>query len=537
MKRWQTKEQLKDLLVKLIEIPSVTGSDAEIAMSEYIHLRLADLNYFKTYPHMLELHPTDDGRKLVTALVKKGDAKKTVILLSHFDVVDVEDFGEWKNLAFRPEELTIAFGQEKGKVPDEVQKDIENGNWLFGRGSMDMKAGLTLQMSLIEEACAGRFDGNLLLLSVPDEEANSLGMRTAAGVLLDLAERYHLDYTTLLNAEPSFARYPGDQHKYIYTGSVGKILPGFFCYGQEAHVGEPYSGLNANYMVSEITKLMELNTDFSEMVDDEVTPPPTNLMQKDLKDDYSVQIPNTAVTLFNLLTLEQPLEDINEQLRKVADQATEHIEDHYFEQANKFSQWTDYKPDPMSVRVMTFEELTNEAIALYGRSEIERREAYILANFNELGDRDLSTRLVFDLASLCKHLAPMVVMFYSPPFYPAISSKNVDITQTVLKKVMAYADSENIGLAYQNYFAGLSDLSYAGLPQGTSSLNALFGNMPLYGKRYSLPIDALKALDLPVLNLGPYGKDAHKWTERLDIDYSFETLPPMLKFTVDQLLK
>ena len=49
------------------------------------------------------------------------------------------------------------------------------------------------------------------------------------------------------------------------------------------HVGEPFSGLNANYMASELTRELEFNTDYCEKVGDEVTPPPTVLIQKDFK--------------------------------------------------------------------------------------------------------------------------------------------------------------------------------------------------------------------------------------------------------------
>jgi arginine utilization protein RocB len=51
-------------------------------------------------------------------------------------------------------------------------------------------------------------------------------------------------YTLVLNSEPMFPRYPGDQTNYVYTGSIGKILPGFYCYGKETHVGESLAGLN-----------------------------------------------------------------------------------------------------------------------------------------------------------------------------------------------------------------------------------------------------------------------------------------------------
>lgn len=53
-------------------------------------------------------------------------------------------------------------------------------------------------------------------------------MRAAVPRLLDLAREHDLDYKTVLNSEPMFSRHPGDQKKYIYTGSIGKVLPGFF---------------------------------------------------------------------------------------------------------------------------------------------------------------------------------------------------------------------------------------------------------------------------------------------------------------------
>ena len=53
-------------------------------------------------------------------------------------------------------------------------------------------------------------------------------------------------------------------------------------------------------MASLITAELELNTDLCDIVEGEASPPPTNLLQRDLKEEYSVQIPHRAVTLFNL---------------------------------------------------------------------------------------------------------------------------------------------------------------------------------------------------------------------------------------------
>ena len=123
---------------------------------------------------------------------------------------------------------------------------------------------------------------------MPDEEVNAVGITASIPVLLQMAEEYDLDYKVCQDSELIFSCYPGDENKYIYTGSIGNLLAGFYCYGKETHVGEPLSGLNPNSMVSQITCELELNTDFCEKVGGEVTPPPTSLYQKDLKRGYSV---------------------------------------------------------------------------------------------------------------------------------------------------------------------------------------------------------------------------------------------------------
>ncbi|OYD55990.1 hypothetical protein CGZ90_19950 [Fictibacillus aquaticus] len=69
----------------------------------------------------------------------------------------------------------------------------------------------------------------------------------------------------------------------------------------------------------------------------------------------------------------------------------------------------------------------------------------------------------------------------------------------------------------KTYFNGLSDLSYIGFQYSEDDLASYTGNSPLLEKIYPLPIEAMKKLDVPVLNIGPFGKDAHQWTERLDL--------------------
>jgi len=52
-------------------------------------------------------------------------------------------------------------------------------------------------------------------------------------------------------------------------------------------------------------------------------------------------------------------------------------------------------------------------------------------------------------------------------------------------------------------------------------------NMPGSGKVYSLPVKYLKQLDITGIVLDAYEKDMHKYTERLNISYSFDVLPDL----------
>ncbi|ARU63179.1 hypothetical protein CBW65_21020 [Tumebacillus avium] len=538
MEMWQTKADLTELLCELVRVPSITLTDAEKAVPGLVAEKLGTLAYFQAHREHLQLHPTGDGREFVTALVKKApDVRETVVLLSHFDVVSVQDYGEWKDMAFDAKELTRFFNEHQEVLPPEVQDDLKSGEWLFGRGTMDMKAGLALQMAMVEQACAGKFAGNVLLLTVPDEEVDSIGMRAAVPAMLKLAEEHGLEYQAVLNSEPMFALPPGDTKKYLYTGTIGKVLPGLYCYGKESHVGEPFRGLNANLMASLATLEVELNADFCERVEGEVTPPPTNLLQKDLRKDYSVQIPSRAVTLFNLFLFERSIDDVMQQLLTAANRAARKIEQHYAERIQHSRQLGSAESGAVSVRVLSYEQLHAYAVQTHGQEVLEQRQAKLAAGRGGMDDRNFSVELVDDLAGLCKELAPMIVVFFTPSFYPAVSSRRHCLVQDVVADVIKRAeDTYGIELEQVHFFPGICDLSYVGLPVPPDAMRPMTANMPLWEKGYQLPLDEMKRLDVPVLNIGPVGKDAHKWTERLELSYSFGTLRELLPLAIEKLL-
>ncbi len=130
------------------------------------------------------------------------------------------------------------------------------------------------------------------------------------------------NFKSLFLSECCIPKYEGDNAKRIYIGSVGKIMPTFFCVGKATHVGNPFGGLNPNLLVSEINKLMEYNVELSDKYEKDITPPPVCLKQSDLKELYSVQNPVYAYSYYNLLTIQKTPEEIMENLKDIAREAS-----------------------------------------------------------------------------------------------------------------------------------------------------------------------------------------------------------------------
>ena len=78
-----------------------------------------------------------------------------------------------------------------------------------------------------------------------------------------------------------------------------------------------------------------------------------------------------------------------------------------------------------------------------------------------------------------------------------------------------------------NYYPSLSDSSFLKIDDDEASLEILTDNVPAFDLLDPLPLDQIKALDIPVMNIGTFGFDAHKWTERVNIPYTFGILPEL----------
>ncbi len=527
--QWNSPSALRSLLCELVSWDSRTLTQGEREFASRVLNKLMSLNYFKNNPEHLELHDAGLGRDTVTALYKHPEATDTIVLISHFDTVWTEEYGILEPLAYHPEELTKKLLAYREELYEDARVDLESGDYLFGRGTMDMKMGLALHMALIEKASIQQWPINLLLVTVPDEEVNSAGMRRAVLELVRLRNEHHLSYKLFLNSEPTFSQEPGDPKEYVYSGTIGKIMPAALFYGKETHVGEPMKGITANYIASFMTQQMEWNNLFEDMDYGETTPLPVTLHQKDLKGQYSTQTPYRAVALYNVFLMKRSAAEVMDLFKLSALQAATACNTAYRQICEREN--VDVVGD---IRVLRYDQLLEYAQEKIGAIEVERIKEAILRD-SELDDRDKSFKIVDALLIECQELAPAMILLFAPPYYPAVNTSDDPLVVKSIELMKKTASSLGTVVEQIHYFNGISDLSYVHYKDESYGWTSFERNTPVWGQTYSIPFAEMAKLNAPVLNVGPFGKDAHQRTERLHIDSAFIRLPIMLETLVKSL--
>ncbi|MCP1145473.1 M20/M25/M40 family metallo-hydrolase [Lysinibacillus endophyticus] len=524
--KWDTPEKLKSLLYELVRWESQTLTKGEQEFTQKLFAKFQLLPYFNTNQHFLQTVDVEGGRQVLSALYKHPNAKKTVVLISHFDTVQIEEYGALMPLATEPEMITQAFHEAKWMLNEQAQKDLESGDYLFGRGVMDMKMGLALHMQALERAIEEEWALNLLLVTVPDEEVSSAGMRVAVKHIAEVTENYNLEISLFLNSEPSFSQGPYDTNEYLYTGSIGKVMPAALFYGKETHVGEPLKGISAPFMSAYLEIEMEWNDTFCETVYGETTPLPVALKLQDLKDQYSTQTPYRAVAMYNVFLMKRSAAEIFDMFEEVTKKAMQKCQARYDEVC------ANMKISPIGkIRTIRYSELLDYATNKLGKPHIEQLIHEVLALPN-LDERDQSFAIADRLMIQCQELAPAVVVLFAPPFYPAVNSSDHPLVKKAIDVVLKASEQYNIPLQQVHYFNGICDLSYCQLMDDNGWI-AYEENTPVWNRTYDIPFEQIAKFNAPVMNLGPYGKDAHQVSERLRINSGFYEMPDL----INQLLR
>lgn len=135
--------------------------------------------------------------------------------------------------------------------------------------------------------------------------------------------------------------------------------------------------------------------------------------------------------------------------------------------------------------------------------------------------------------------SPTIVMYYAAPYCPhntlqGKSEKLIGELQNLTDEMSAEYD---VTYRIMRFYPSLSDSSYLNIDDPEESVEALVKNFPGFDTLYPLPLQNIRKLAIPAVNFGGFGKDAHKWTERVNVPYTFELLPKLIQKTIDHYLK
>ncbi|WP_434735199.1 M20/M25/M40 family metallo-hydrolase [Clostridium sp.] len=543
-------KEIEDLTIDLVKVPSVNGTKGEVDISNKIYNYIKSIDYFKInedYVWQTELKNDRLGRKNVFAFLRgeKKRSGKTIILHGHMDTVGVDDFGQLSEYAFNPVEFERQL--KNLDLPNDVRKDLDSGKWLFGRGASDMKSGDAVHLIVLKELSKKIKDieGNILFMSNPVEENEHTGIIEALDVLEDLKEKYNLEYSLAINNDYICPMYEGDTAKYIYTGTVGKLLPCFYIFGKETHVGQCFEGLNPDVLAGQLINEIDLNVELCDEYSGEYTLPPSVLKFKDLKKLYNVQTPSSAFVYFNYAVHNESPEKTMAKLKKSAvevfDKIVSRNDKSYRAYCEKVNQ--KYTPIDFQPSILTYSELC-KIVEKNFDGNLKKELAKYTENLLEMNMdlRIISLKMVEKVFKLYENKEPCIVLFFAAPYCPHNVLKDEDVTEReVIEKIEESIDEMGKdgcmeSFKMMKFFPSLSDSSYLKIDDDFEELYKLTSNFPGWGQVYEVPLQKIKKLNIPIVNYGCYGKDAHKWTERVYKPYSFEVLPKLILKTVDKFL-
>jgi arginine utilization protein RocB len=300
--------------------------------------------------------------------------------------------------------------------------------------------------------------------------------------------------------------------------------------------------------LSRIVSESEFSEDLADAAGGEAAPPPTWLYLRDRKGGYSVSTPLDASGCISILTLNSDPGQVIKKLIEISRKAFRGLINDMNESFKKFcsASGREYKSLPWQANICTFEELLDEA----GKCDNLFTEQY-KEKVNHLSGKICECGISFIEASFAltefvfeyiSDLSPRVVIGLVPPYYPNTSNLILEGKQNICPQLSEalfdFADKE-FKQKYEReyYFTGISDLSYFSLHKSADIEETLRKNMPFYGSAYSIPLAEIEALSMPCINIGPWGKDFHKLTERVYKQDLYERTPGLLAKAIEVILE
>jgi arginine utilization protein RocB len=515
----------------LTAMPSVTGTADEARFAGRLAELLAASAAFAE-PPAVWTHDVPGGphaRRCVLALCR-GSGSRTVVLTGHFDIVETSCYGALQPLALDPDPLRTALVETIAREPHDARSarakaDLETGDFLPGRGLLDMKGGLAAGLAAIEALQAEGFKGNLLFIAVPDEEGNSAGARAMSQALPVIAAERGLEIAAVVNLDATGDEGDGEDGRVVMLGSVGKLLPSALVVGRAAHVADSFRGFGAAALAGALAAELEWAPELTERTGDETGAGPTLLGMKDSKRVYDVTMPAAVWMYWNVALHRRSPDAVLRTVEDAAMRSAARLAASLVERAGA----SGIDMPAIEIPIVRHAALRAEVVAdPQNASEIERLEADLEGSELSLPDRcGIVTQKLWDLSG---RAGPAVVIgFASIPYLP-VELGNGDAASRLRSAVDAAiaATVRETGQSIRTirFFPGISDMSFFG-EADERHVGTIADNTPLWSTVLA-GAGRFGPAGYPAVNAGPWGRDYHTRLERMHAPYAFEVLPSLL---------
>lgn len=530
--------RVREFALRMTSWRSETGTVGESTFANRLYELLQEIPYFQQNPNDLRLVAShgDPLTHNVVALVR-GTGKRTLALAGHFDTVSTDNYHDLKDLSCESLALKDALikdlsaRDDRSEQEERALQDLLSGDFLPGRGLLDMKSGLAVAVACIEKFAADADrKGNLMFVSTPDEERESRGMRSMRDAFPSLVDDLGIEIEAGVNLDVTSDQGDGSEGRAVYAGTIGKLLPFALVIGCSSHASYPYEGVSAQAMGAGILARLEGNASLADKDENDVSPPPICLEAKDLRSGYEVTTPERFWIAFNWLYHAMSADELFARFtQEVMIGATEAVEKfsaasaEYSRLVGRSAGATPAKP-----RIVTFKELKVAA----GRAFGDGFEAVYRTKEQELAHIDnplvLTRELTEWLVSIARVSGPAIVIGFAGLHYPSSRLRMSDRNDRLLFQAIEEAraglgNDPSRSIVWKPHFQGISDMSFLGLAASGSTI--VSENTPI-SRLIDLP--PANAKSFPTVNLGPWGREFHQKLERVHAPYAFEVLPGLV---------
>jgi arginine utilization protein RocB len=527
----------RDMALELASWPSVNGTPDEADFAERLAAYLRKLPALEAAGIAVELWPIAGdplGRANVVAHLR-GIGSDAVVLAGHFDVVPVDDYGALAPLAWTPKQLApqlIAQLRANGANPQALA-DLESGEFLPGRGLLDMKSGLAAGISAMERHAADpQRQGHMVLVATPDEEDRSVGMRAASVALTPWLEATGLLPKLGINLDALCDNGDGTSGRSVALGCIGKLLLSAFVVGKDGHACYPLDGVNGTYLAAELVAEMEFAPELGEEAGRELASPPTVLASRDLKSVYNVTTPSRVWTIWNVLTQRRTAAEVLDRAKVIAKRAIERAQARMAERSAALANSPTKAAAWNRIEVLTFAEvLAQAAKSTPGFQSTFDQRAKELAAADTL-DYPNRCRILTELAwDASGRVDPAVVLGFASMPYPAINwptdGSGDALEQLIVATTAAVAKRHGTPIQTVKHLEVIVDMSFLG-PVDAADLRVAARQTPIWGTSIVWDLERQATPALPMANIGPWGRDYHHVLERVHVDYAYRVLPNLV---------